>query len=1206
MKKTLLLLAALTTLAISASAQSYNVNVGGIGYSSGVGVPASCLQNGYWYFNQSNSTWYQCISGTWTIIGSGGGGGGTVSPGTSNQTVVYSGTGTVVGGVGPGLTNQVLTSNGTSAAPSYNSPGVTTRAVVGTTDIVLCDSGTTTRDRANAVSYANAGTITVTLPDAGSTGCGAGFPVQLVNLGVGTVTVNRQTSSTITNCTGAACTSGLTTFNILVGQYATIKPDSTGTNWLSTISPTAGGTVTNAANLLKCLNASGTGTTGVATSSAVCDVYQGYNAAFPNDACAAFNQAATDGQGITPTVNTFDMRGYGGNTPCLTNFVHAGNVAVQLIVDSKLQLITGVSQYSPQANVTIISPNASGSTGQNGFGFFACGPEIATYTTGVTWTPGSPGVCTFALAGCTSGGAGTCSVPEINKGFPALTAITGNGTTRTATCATSCAVWFRVNQPVSITGSAVAADNDEVILTAVSAGNISWLGSSASAGGAGAMASYALSIHVPHGEFDCLAAASHVIPPTPCQIQPVFVMGGMGASEGLGLNNDGGTNNIEGVAFMCDGEPNCVGLLDWNTNENTNVTRIRTGGWKSGGGLLNAGEGVEMGRKECCSGQVSQGPTRLNLNHVNMAGGLTSNNANAGNIVIDGEDVSIYFTRGTCSTLPIATVTGVTAGAISGTKIINNGTSGCQTTPPICIVYLSATTIGLPLSSWTTTTCTPVIGGPSNTVVALTIGAGTGFVGSPLTGGAITLTDINTGPVSAGKIQDALLMNGVIKPSVDGVHGLNSLGAEVHIGNLDAVAGGVLKNIDVSAVTGGGVLIDKGSDGTTCVESVINLPGSLSVTDNAVTPVRTISDTTFQRYCPGNEANEGQIPADSTGAGNNAGTTTWVQQAGGNTSGAASTAGIGGNYTMTGGQGGAALIANGIGGAGGAINLVGGAGGASLGTAVNSAGGNIIFTPGAAGTGGGGTAGTAGLVRIGGSLNFTANAVTTGWNSNGVNGSCWLVGGAAGYCIGQITFLAKGTAMIGFASAAATGAAVGGFSLQSPASSPVMAVGNGTVGDESLLLRTGDPCRITGAVSLTGTTAVVCSWSLPALAKTWMWTCNGSYSISAGTTPALTLQMNASQAPTSETGNGVIGTVSQSGTVTQIYNTGSNTATAAGVQPIFADALSTITTLTSAPWSSSGTIQASATAGTFAIQALLTGSISPTGTINAGSSCVLQ
>lgn len=84
-----LLLIAFLFIAGLASAQSFNVNIGGISYTSGAGVPGSCHPNGSWYFNQTNSTWYQCISGTWTSTNGGGGGSGTVNIGTATHGAYY-------------------------------------------------------------------------------------------------------------------------------------------------------------------------------------------------------------------------------------------------------------------------------------------------------------------------------------------------------------------------------------------------------------------------------------------------------------------------------------------------------------------------------------------------------------------------------------------------------------------------------------------------------------------------------------------------------------------------------------------------------------------------------------------------------------------------------------------------------------------------------------------------------------------------------------------------------------------------------------------------------------------------------------------------------------------------------------------------------------------------------------------------------------
>ena len=164
----------------------------------------------------------------------------------------------------------------------------------------------------------------------------------------------------------------------------------------------------------------------------------------------------------------------------------------------------------------------------------------------------------------------------------------------------------------------------------------------------------------------------------------------------------------------------------------------------------------------------------------------------------------------------------------------------------------------------------------------------------------------------------------------------------------------------------------------------------------------------------------------------------------------------------------------------------------------------------------------------------------------------------------------------------------------------VIAFGNGTAANETALLRTGMPCRITAAVSLTvgGGSQTVCSWSLPASAKTWYWECNGTYNVSAGTTPTFGIGMNASQAPTSETGNASIDST-LTGTSTQ----NSATSTSSGNQSILTGG--TLTTITNAWWSSFGTIQASATAGTFAVTAIVNGT-SAVGQVNVGSGCTLN
>jgi hypothetical protein len=169
----------------------------------------------------------------------------------------------------------------------------------------------------------------------------------------------------------------------------------------------------------------------------------------------------------------------------------------------------------------------------------------------------------------------------------------------------------------------------------------------------------------------------------------------------------------------------------------------------------------------------------------------------------------------------------------------------------------------------------------------------------------------------------------------------------------------------------------------------------------------------------------------------------------------------------------------------------------------------------------------------------------------------------------------------------------------SRAAADVIAIGNGGAGDESGLIRW-NTCKPTSNITLSTSPTDVCSFSLPAVAKTWSWQCQGIYSITAGTSPTFSIGMNASQAPTSETGSAVLASTSSGATVTE--SSGTTTATAAGNQNIATTPA--VTTITNGVWSSFGTIQASATAGTFAITATL-GGTTPAGTVNVGTTCML-
>lgn len=146
------------------------------------------------------------------------------------------------------------------------------------------------------------------------------------------------------------------------------------------------------------------------------------------------------------------------------------------------------------------------------------------------------------------------------------------------------------------------------------------------------------------------------------------------------------------------------------------------------------------------------------------------------------------------------------------------------------------------------------------------------------------------------------------------------------------------------------------------------------------------------------------------------------------------------------------------------------------------------------------------------------------------------------------------------------------------------------------VIPTSSVCRITTAITLSTSATNVCSWSIAA-STTYVWTCNFAYTITAGTLPTVAIGMSASVAPTSETGYANIITSNSSGGAVS----GNATATASGNQNIKTGGSVTTGTY---PVVTFGVIQGSATAGTFAITALL-GGTTPVGTIPVGGSCTL-
>lgn len=100
---------------------------------------------------------------------------------------------TVAIGAAPGQTVQFV--NGTTIQGVIN--GVPGFARSGTTDTIVCDTGSVANDRLHTIEYTSASAVAVTLPSPGTAGCGNNFAVRLVAR-TGTVTVTPAGGATIT------------------------------------------------------------------------------------------------------------------------------------------------------------------------------------------------------------------------------------------------------------------------------------------------------------------------------------------------------------------------------------------------------------------------------------------------------------------------------------------------------------------------------------------------------------------------------------------------------------------------------------------------------------------------------------------------------------------------------------------------------------------------------------------------------------------------------------------------------------------------------------------------------------------------------------------------------------------------------------------------------------------------------------------------
>jgi hypothetical protein len=221
-----------------------------------------------------------------------------------------------------------------------------------------------------------------------------------------------------------------------------------------------------------------------------------------------------------------------------------------------------------------------------------------------------------------------------------------------------------------------------------------------------------------------------------------------------------------------------------------------------------------------------------------------------------------------------------------------------------------------------------------------------------------------------------------------------------------------------------------------------------------------------------------------------------------------------------------------------------------------------------------------------------ANNNTTGFWSQASSVVCFSASGASspGTCFQGASggFQLTPSWTLGWGQASASGTLGANFSLVGTSTNEI-------INPSTVLLL--PQCKIIAAVNMTvsGTHYTFCSWNLPNSAQTWAWQCSGTYTTSTAS-DTFALGYTASQAPTGATGNAII------------YSTLTGTSTAGSVTSTTSTANQTILTgatvssVTSEPFTTSGVIQASATAGTFVLTGTLTGT-SPSGSVNPGTTC---
>lgn len=313
--------------------------------------------------------------------------------------------------------------------------------------------------------------------------------------------------------------------------------------------------------------------------------------------------------------------------------------------------------------------------------------------------------------------------------------------------------------------------------------------------------------------------------------------GGEGTSEGQGWNNNAGGEEIDGLAFDLGGNANTFGYYTMNETERSVLSNYRFGGYDPASAYE---AGIFYDRTEAPNGQP--GPARNSLQHGNMAGTLSANNAEADGIDYEGSDIVVTVSPTGCTGPVHAWVSSVnTSGGVAQVTVDpnNNGTSGC--TAATCQIIGAPTVYPATFpnnyvvgTNNNGATCTATVaGGVVTTIVAGTGGAATntGYNQSWITGGPM-IDDVNCASGASGKIADCIFVEGVGRAEVKNVHTLDTLGYGVNYGAMQKTAGGEISLVDANVTTAGNLQLGAGIDNTQRVSALSASGTSLTIVND--------------------------------------------------------------------------------------------------------------------------------------------------------------------------------------------------------------------------------------------------------------------------------------------------------------------------------------------------------------------------------------